>query len=254
MRKNYFNVSIDVFNKGDALKQCAAFLQGNVSRSLFFVNAHCFNIVQRNPNYGHALENADLILNDGIGMKLGSYLAKVKLHDNLNGTDLIPQIISMGWQQKMSFYLLGSTPETLINAKKVLEDSYPGISIAGLHHGFFDEQQGRIIIQEITTKKIDILIVGMGVPRQELWINSVKNKLENVKLFIAGGAILDFISGKVRRAPLWVRRIHMEWLFRLYLEPLRLWERYMLGNLLFLFYVVKFKVSGKYKNEQNRND
>jgi exopolysaccharide biosynthesis WecB/TagA/CpsF family protein len=82
----------------------------------------------------------------------------------------------------------------------------------------------------------------MGVPTQEIWIRENKDKLKNVKLFVAGGAILDFLSGRVKRAPLFVRQMSLEWLFRLVLEPVRLWKRYIIGNILFFYYVFALKI------------
>ena len=82
----------------------------------------------------------------------------------------------------------------------------------------------------------------MGVPRQELWIMNNKERLPKVKLFVAGGAILDFISGEINRAPQWIRRINMEWMYRLCLEPKRMWKRYLTGNFLFFYHVFKFKL------------
>ena len=108
----------------------------------------------------------------------------------------------------------------------------------GIYHGFFSSTEENMIIEEINSRKVDVLIVGMGVPKQELWITAIKDKLETAKLCVAGGAIIDFIAGNVTRAPKWMRVMQIEWLYRLFLEPKRLWRRYLIGNIKFLYYVI----------------
>jgi len=122
-------------------------------------------------------------------------------------------------------------------ASKISSD----INIAGYHSGYFDETENHEIIHEINESGAEILILGMGVPRQELWSAENKMYLTNIKIIIAGGAIIDFISHEIKRAPLWLRRMNLEWLFRFYLEPKRMWKRYVLGNFKFLYYIFRLR-------------
>ena len=234
MRKSYFNIFLDVVNKDDALKICSDVLSGDTCKSIFFVNAHCFNVAQINAEYRNALNKSDYIFNDGIGIKIGSYLANVHFKDNLNGTDLIPEIIQSGVKKNKRIYLVGSSEGAVQRAKLNLEKQYHNINIVGTWNGFFSTVEEEQIISDINFNKADILIVGMGVPMQELWISKIRNRLTNVQMCIAGGAIIDFIAGDIKRAPLWMRKLNMEWIYRLYLEPRRMWKRYLIGNFLFL--------------------
>jgi len=245
MRSPFYNISLDVIDENEALVLFAETLKGNTCKSLFFVNAHCFNESQKNYQYKKSLLNADIILNDGIGIKIGGILAGIKLKENLNGTDLIPKIIKLAAKEKKTIYLLGSKKNIIIKTKENLEKLIPDIEIVGIHDGYFSENNVHEIIEDINNKKPDILIVGMGVPRQELWIDEYKNQLNSVKLCVAGGAIIDFISGEIARAPKWIRYINMEWAYRLYLEPSRMWKRYIIGNNLFFFYIFLYKLRFK---------
>jgi N-acetylglucosaminyldiphosphoundecaprenol N-acetyl-beta-D-mannosaminyltransferase len=238
MRKSYFNIPLDITDREEALKTCSDVLGGKVCKSLFFVNAHCFNIAQENLLYKNALKNSDLIYNDGIGIKIGSYFAGVKLKNNLNGTDFIPEIIQLCAKQNKKIYLLGTKEDIVLKAKLALEQEYNNIMIVGTHDGFFSEADEKKIVNDINECKPDILIVGMGVPRQELWISKIKNDLNTVRLCIAGGAIIDFLAGAIKRAPKWMRKNNIEWIYRLYLEPKRMWKRYLIGNFRFICFVI----------------
>ncbi len=238
MRQSYFNIFLDILDRNGAIEKCENAVLGKSCKTLFFVNAHCFNVAQNNDEYREALNSADLIFNDGVGLSLGSVFANVKFKDNLNGTDLIPQLIESVVKHSKNIYLIGGKVGIAEKAKTVLENRHKNINIVGIYHGFFSSTEENMIIEEINSRKVDVLIVGMGVPKQELWITAIKDKLETAKLCVAGGAIIDFIAGNVTRAPKWMRVMQIEWLYRLFLEPKRLWRRYLIGNIKFLYYVI----------------
>jgi N-acetylglucosaminyldiphosphoundecaprenol N-acetyl-beta-D-mannosaminyltransferase len=239
MRIPFYNLHIDLLNEKEALLECQNTIAGEKTKSLYFINAHCFNVAQKNKDYQLAIQRSDYILNDGIGISIAGKLAGTKFPDNLNGTDFIPKIIALGTQHQKSFYLLGSKTDHVEKTKCKLEKVYPGIQIKGVHDGFFSEDQEPEIVRQINQLGIDILIVGMGVPRQELWIDKYKNELSSVKLCIAGGAIIDFMSGNIKRAPVWIRKIYFEWIYRLMLEPKRMWKRYLFGNFIFFVHIFR---------------
>ena len=242
MRQTLINLNLDILNKSQALNACAEALREPRPKSLFFINAHCFNIAQQDHHYHKVLDRSDLVFNDGIGIKLIGLLNNVRFHDNLNGTDLIPQIIDLGVLQNLSFYFVGGSDVVVHCTQAKLREKYPDIRINGIQNGFFTESQEAAIIQDINKKKPDILIVCMGVPKQELWIEKIRNNLHTVRLCIAGGGVFDFISGKIRRAPVAMRRANMEWLYRLCLEPRRLWKRYLVGMFLLGYHVIRSRL------------
>lgn len=239
MKKSFFNLKIDVLDTGEVLSKCNDFFLSEKPNTIFFLNAHCFNIAQKTPEYFTSLLNTDLLLNDGIGIKLASHLTKIRFKENLNGTDLIPQILDLAAQLDKKAFFLGGKDGIAEKAALHTTKSKQGLDIVGYHSGYFDSEQEMEIIEKINESYADLLILGMGVPKQEIWAKEKKTILKNVKIIIAGGAILDFLSGEVKRAPLWLRKINMEWLYRLYLEPKRMWKRYLLGNIKFFYYVMK---------------
>lgn len=233
------NIRINVVTQREVLAHCIDFLSSGVTNIIFFLNAHCINIAQQNPEYFRAIDQADLLLNDGIGVRIASWFSGISFPDNLNGTDLIPQILGLAAREGSSVFFLGGAEGVALEAASRSGKQIPELLIAGAHHGFFQPEDFGKLVQQINDSNAQVLVLGMGVPKQELWTQENKHLFPKVRIIIAGGAILDFISGKVKRAPLWMRKINAEWLFRLMLEPDRMGNRYLLGGFRFFYYVLK---------------
>lgn len=238
MKKKIFgNVLLSIISEKNFLKTISKNIKTNSKViNVFFLNAHCFNVAQRDTEYRNIINAATFLLNDGIGIKLGSILKSIKITENLNGTDLTPKVLSLCEMEGFSVYLLGATEKNLKNAILNIKKSYPRLQIAGYHHGFFDLENE--MIEKINATNSDVLIVGMGVPVQEKFIYR-NDKVLNCKARIAVGAFIDFASGNISRAPLLIRKLKMEWIYRLLMEPRRMWKRYLIGNILFFYNLLK---------------
>lgn len=155
------------------------------------------------------------------------------------GPSYMEEIFKRSGEKKYRHYFLGSTKETLEKLKKALERDYPGIRIAGMCSPPFTpitEKEDREIVDEINAAEADFIWVGLGAPKQERWM---ANHQGRVKGFMAGiGAGMDYFAGNIRRAPQWMQRNNMEWLYRLAQEPRRLFGRYWHTNWKFIWYVV----------------
>jgi len=193
-----------------------------------FVNAHAMNLACRNAEFFHALGSADMVLRDGIGTRILLTAIGVDPGLNMNGTDFIPKILEAGRHHTMA--LFGSTALTAATAAASLER----LGVPEVTHcdGF---QPFGHYLELLRAKRPRIVILGMGMPRQELLSALIARELPGPMLVVNGGAILDFMAHRVRRAPRLLRRLGLEWLFRLLREPARLWRRYLLGNCLFLW-------------------
>jgi N-acetylglucosaminyldiphosphoundecaprenol N-acetyl-beta-D-mannosaminyltransferase len=201
----------------------------------------------RDKYYHDVINESDIVLNDGIGMKIGSRFAKINFKENMNGTDFIPKFLDYAISQFSSIYLLGSSDGVARKAAKVLNAKANYDFVVGYHDGFFDKQEEKKVISSIEKSGAKILLVGMGVPIQEKWISEHISQLSQVKLAIAGGAIIDFISGEIKRAPFWMRCAGCEWVYRLINEPRRLFKRYVYGNFSFFFNIFKCVLIGEGK-------
>jgi len=245
-KQNIFGIHINTLNYDNVLKFCLKNRDNKgKAKVIFFLNAHCYNTAQTNKEYLNAVNNADLLLNDGIGITIASKLAGVKLSQNMNGTDLIPYLLKETAEYSFTVYMLGAREGCAASAGDHLQRMYPHVQIAGYHSGYFtDEADEQKVISDINKSKADILVVGMGVPTQELWITKHSGELKGIKQAIAGGAVIDFLAGRVKRAPNWMRILCLEWLYRLLQEPKRLSKRYLNGNLIFL-YTILYKFAQK---------
>jgi exopolysaccharide biosynthesis WecB/TagA/CpsF family protein len=240
-KTKFYNIRIDLLKTDEALARLESYFSAEQTHLVFFLNAHCFNIAQKNPDYMQALNNAHLLLNDGIGIKLGGMMSGIKIEDNLNGTDFIPKVIELAQLKNYNIYLLGGEKGIPLQAKEKILAQYPNAQIVGSRNGYFEFDNDELIVQDIIQKKTDLLLVGMGVPRQELWLMKNRDKLKGVHVCIAGGAILDFIAEKVSRAPLFMRKTGTEWIFRIYQEPKRLFNRYFIGIPVYFKHLIRLK-------------
>lgn len=202
-------------------------------RRAFFMNAHCCNMRRKNPAYAQAVSQADMLLPDGVGVELASKMTGDTLAANLNGTDLVPALLAQAAKRGQSVYLFGGKPGAADAAADALVHSTPNLRIAGTRDGYAGAADTAAVIADINESGADIVLVALGVPMQELWLHE-NAPLLNARLTLAVGALFDFLAGIVVRAPHWVRRAKMEWVWRLAQEPRRLAKRYLAGNATFL--------------------
>lgn len=200
---------------------------------LSFVNAHAINMALVNDEFRKSLLESTVILVDGVGMKILFKRLGVAYGVNMNGTDFIPYLLNSLEPQKIAIY--GSTLDVLKNVQDKLSARHQVIDI---HHGF---EEYEFYLSRLNNHQPNIMLLGMGMPRQERLSVLVKDKVKEPVLIINGGAIVDFLGDKVSRAPTIVRKLNLEWCFRLLLEPKRLFKRYVIGNVLFLLRINKIK-------------
>jgi exopolysaccharide biosynthesis WecB/TagA/CpsF family protein len=192
-------------------------------------------MARSDPRFRYVLKQMTLF-NDGVGLDIASQLLYAsRFIDNLNGTDLLPELLQR-LPAGTRIYLLGSAPGVAQRAAEVMRSRYPNIEIAGSHHGFFSAGEDDAIVQQIAATDVDLVLVGMGHPMQELWSAQATARLAMPLLCV--GAFLDFTAGKVSRAPRVIRKLRLEWAYRLACEPRRLAKRYLWGNLTFLYAIL----------------
>lgn len=202
-------------------------------RRVHFINAHCANVAARDPAYKAALKTGDMLLPDGIGVELAARMTGQRFIANLNGTDLTPLLLAEAAERGLSVFLFGGTPGTADKAADTLRDHVPGLTIAGTRDGYGGAEDPFAAISEINASGADILLVAMGVPRQDLWLAQYADFLAP-RVTMGVGALLDFLAGNVSRAPAIVRKARSEWVWRLAIEPRRMAQRYLIGNFVFM--------------------
>ncbi|WP_449432915.1 WecB/TagA/CpsF family glycosyltransferase [Pseudomonas putida] len=198
---------------------------------LGFVNAHAMNLVAGNADYCKALSAADVLLRDGAGMAILLRRLGAAPGLNMNGTDLIPKLLAAFSGRRVAFW---GTQEPFLSQAAQRSSALYGVQVVSVHEGFAGLDTYLSLAEELQPQ---LIVLGMGMPKQE----AVAARLAATGrpcLIVCGGAILDFLGGKVTRAPSWLRRLGGEWLFRLLKEPKRLFMRYVAGNPVFLLRVL----------------
>jgi len=219
-------------------------MDGDTAAQVCFVNADCANIAYRNQNYKQVLNESDMVFADGIGMKIAGKMLKREIRDNVNGTDMFPLLIKALSGTGKGIYLLGARPGVVNDVKEWVMRNSPHTLISGQHHGYFSDDEQSEVINSIKESGASLLLVAFGAPRQDMWISEYLEQT-GVKVAVGVGGLFDFFSGRMPRAPLWMRKIGMEWVYRLLQEPGRMWKRYIIGNVLFLWRVMGEKLRSK---------
>lgn len=210
-------------------------------KTFFYVNAHCLNLARQDKDYCQILQKASFVYSGGVGPVLASIILNQPLRERTPSPDFIETVLALAPEKKWSLYLLGASDNSLKKVTKMWQKRIPGLPIIGCHSGYFTEQEEKQIIKEINQLKPTILLVGMGAPKQEKWVTANFSKL-NVKTFWTIGAMFDVLAGVLPRAPLWIQKLNLEWAYRLFQEPRRLWKRYLFGNIIFIFSILKEKL------------
>ncbi|MCA1032218.1 WecB/TagA/CpsF family glycosyltransferase [Bacillus timonensis] len=242
------NIFMDNYCTKDFLEEINERIEGGIKTTVSFLNVHCYNLAHKKRNYLKTLQDVNVLLPDGFGIHLGAKIFGFKLKEELTGTDLLPKLLEQAAKRNHPVFLLGTAQEIAEKAADSLKKKFPGINIVGCHHGYFNEKDNDAVVRKINEANPDILVVGRSVPIQELWIAENKDVL-NARVMLAVGAYIDFESGRLTRAPKFFRRLKLEWFFRLVLEPKRMWKRYIVGNVIFFYYIYKnkFKSSSSLK-------
>lgn len=249
---NFLNIR---FNRMSADEAVEILLERSLKRQggrIYYANAHTIVTAVKYPQLAQALNHSDLLLADGSGVYWGSVILNTPLVHNLNGTDLVPALCKAGGKKDLSVYLLGGKPGVAADAAKKFKAN-TGIEIAGVHDGYFPLAETQKVLKNIRSASPHLLLVAMGVPLQELWINNYANQLPGITC-MGVGALFDFVAQRVTRAPQSFRTMGMEWLWRLGLEPKRLWKRYLIGNSIFCGLVIKAALETSYSHRFTRKN
>ncbi|WGR68657.1 MULTISPECIES: WecB/TagA/CpsF family glycosyltransferase [unclassified Bradyrhizobium] len=235
--RTILDVPVFAGTRDEAVQQIDAAYASGKPTIVVFANANTLNVASRDERYRSVLKHC-LVMNDGIGIDTASrILFGSHFPQNLNGTDFTPDYLKQTKNSHRIFFLGASSGVAERAASRLITMCGGRHRIAGYQNGYLREGDAMTIVAKIVASKADVLLVAMGNPLQELWL-AEHLQATGCRLGIGVGALFDFLSGDVARAPLWVREARLEWVYRLLLEPGRLWHRYLVGNPVFLMRVL----------------
>jgi N-acetylglucosaminyldiphosphoundecaprenol N-acetyl-beta-D-mannosaminyltransferase len=230
-----FEIDVQTAPPADLLRRILSFSGESSRHRVTYVNAHVLNQSFSNPELRRALQASDLVYCDGYGVRLAAKLIGLPVPHRMTGADWIWAAAALCQESGRSLYLLGSDPGVAAEAAAQLERWYPRLDVCGTHHGYFQigGPHSERVLEHISERRPDLLLVGMGTPQQELWVERCYERIDAHVVWTVG-ALFDYIARRVPRAPHWMADHGLEWIFRLALEPRRMWRRYLFGNPLFL--------------------
>ncbi len=231
-----------------ALEEVVQFVFEAIERrqklQLVFVNALKVYEIHRNQRMAKAVQEAELILADGVPVLWASRWFGRPLRGRVNGTDLFELLLAGAEQRGKRVFLLGATQENLEKLVATLRARHPQLILAGWRNGYFSDEEDLAVIDEINRSQADILFLGFSSPKKELWGNRYKHRL-NVPVIQGVGGSFDVVAGVIPRAPRWMQRCGLEWLDRVVREPRRMLGRYLRSNSMFVYLVLKSWFSEK---------
>ncbi|MFD2264713.1 WecB/TagA/CpsF family glycosyltransferase [Lacibacterium aquatile] len=228
---------VDRLTFPDALEEACTAMRAN--RPCRYADLNVAKLIQmrKDPQLAAAVASADRVCADGMGIVWGLRLLGRPVPERVTGIDLMQSLLQRCAKENFKPFLLGATPDVLADASAKLTASLPDLTLAGQHHGYFSHAEEAEIVARIRASDADCLIVAMGSPLQELFLER-HHAATGVPFAMMVGGSLDVIAGRFRRAPLWMQRAGLEWLARLLQDPLRLGRRYFVSNSLFLLLLV----------------
>lgn len=238
-RIDILGVPVDCVNMQEAVSVVEGMIGGSRPSAVIAVNPEKVIKAQRNRELLAQLHAAGLLIPDGIGVVIAARLLHSARIERVPGSELMPAICAKAAEKGYRIFLFGSDPEVNCKTRDIIARRYPGIMIVGNRDGYVTEDGMPLLIDEINSSGAEILFIALGSPKQEIWMERYLN-LTNVKVCQGVGGTFDVIAGKVRRAPLIFRRVHLEWLFRLLSNPRRMLRQTALPK--FMLAVLKRKL------------
>lgn len=222
-KANILGCQVDRLTSAECVARIGELIQAGKPAHVITLNAEIAYQAQSNSQLQAIINAADLVTPDGIGIVWGGRQLGYDIKERVTGIDLLLTICRIAPLHKWKIFLLGSAPGVAAEAAQKLSADYPGLHIGGTRHGYFQEDDIPALINEIRQLKPQLLLVGLGAPKQEEWIRQYMQQLGGTVCIGVGGSF-DVIAGRKKRAPAWMIQLNLEWLYRLVSEPSR-WQR-----------------------------
>ena len=233
-RMRFLNTYVDNVTEAEAIKHIEKCIKDRKIGHVITPNVDQIVRIEKDPYFKEICDNAELLLVDGHPLMWIAKWYGTPIKEKICGSDLVPHLCEIAAQKGYRVFLLGAAEGVAVKAAKVLEEQYPGINIAGTYsppYGFEkDEAEINKINSMLKESKADLLFVGMGVPKQDRFIYE-NMKTYQIPMSFSIGAAIDFIAGEQKRAPHWMTNHGIEWIYRLFRDPKRMFKRYILDDM-----------------------
>ncbi len=238
---NILGISVDNLSLLEVVSNVQKSIQHNQQIHVEGVNASKIVDMQYDKMLHDSVTGSSLITPDGQSVVWASKILGNPLKERVAGIDLMRELVALAGENQYKIYLLGAKPQVVERVATGIQKNHSPNIIAGYRNGYFSKQEEEQIAQDISDSNAHMLFVGISSPQKEHFIYRHKDVLKNINLVMGVGGSFDVMAGATKRAPLWMQNIGMEWFFRFLQEPKRMWKRYLVGNSIFIYQVLKEK-------------
>ncbi|MCU7796395.1 MAG: WecB/TagA/CpsF family glycosyltransferase [Candidatus Thiodiazotropha sp. (ex Myrtea spinifera)] len=235
---NLFGIPVEALTMSEALDQVDEAIQTKTPLQIGVINAAKVVNMDKDPSLREAVLSSDIILADGAAVVWASRLLRTPLPERVAGIDIMFGMFERGNERGYRVYCLGATEEISKTVEENIARDYPGLTLAGRHHGYYSEDEAQSVADAVKNSKADILLVAMTSPKKERFLAKWMAYMDVPVCHGVGGSF-DVYAGKVERAPESWQKLGLEWLYRVKQEPGRLWKRYLFTNLSFIWLLTK---------------
>jgi len=247
-RVTVLGVQIDALTMADAIAQFETLVARRQSALVFSLNVDICMKIHRDPELRKIYDHGNLVLVDGTPMTWAARFLGSPLPERVSGSEFLPAFCRVAGVKGYRVFLLGGLPGVAELAKQRLQADNPGLQVVGTYappFGFeHDDQENARIVSVIRAASPDVLFVALGTPKENKWLFRFREALQ-VPVSMAVGSSFDYLAGRLKRAPQWLQRCGLEWTYRLIQEPRRLWRRYLIDDLPFVYYVMRERLFSK---------
>ncbi len=240
-RVDILGIPVDKITEKESLERIIDFINEKKFHLIVTINSENATKALENKIFLDVIKNADLVIPDGIGIIFASKILGDKLPERIPGIDLSYKLLEISNEKGYKIVLIGGKEGVAEGAKENLKKIFPNLNIAMTYNGYFNEDEERKIVDEIQKIEPDILLVGMGSGKQEIWIWNNREKFKNIGVCIGVGGTLDIWAGKKKRAPKLVQNLGLEWLYRVIIEPKRIFRVLKIFNFLNKLFIERWK-------------
>ena len=238
-RVNFIGIPLDNLTMSETLDRIENSIFSNKQIHHCVINAGKVVKMQTDKKLQESVISSDIINADGMSIVWAARFLGHEIKERVAGIDLMDNLVGLAHKKKYTCFFLGAKNHVVKKIVDHYSDMYSNQVIAGYRNGYFDNNEEKILVDQIIKSKANLLFVAMTSPKKEIFLNKYKIELQSVNLIMGVGGSFDVISGEVKRAPLFMQKIGLEWFYRFVQQPRRMWKRYLFGNLKFIIIIFK---------------
>lgn len=244
-RATLLGAPLDGLTLEEAARRCVAWASGGgPSRNVVTLNARAVILMGKDAEFRSAVGGAALSVADGVSISLAARFLGVSLPGRVPGIDLMTRVLALAERDRIPCFFLGARESVIDGLRDALAARYPALPAAGFHHGYFDRSRSGALAEEIRRTGAKILFVALGMPEAEAWC-ARHGAAAGAAVTMSVGGSFDVLAGALRRSPLWMRKLGLEWLWRFLLEPRKRFRVLVVDHAAFLWIVLRAKLRGR---------